>query len=67
MSYKELETQMKSIISKLQPGTTFLLKDIISDPPAGLGRTLYECVQSGVIPNVRCTGKTNGVETYEKQ
>lgn len=66
MSHRALENQMKSIISNLKEGETFMLKDIISDPPARLGRALYEGVQSGDIPKVKCIGPKDGVEIYMK-
>ena len=53
MSYKVLLNQMKSIIANLPSGEKFLLKDIITDPPTRLGRTLYDAVESGEIPNVK--------------
>ncbi len=61
-----LENQMKSIINSLPAGTTFMLRDIINDPPALLGRRLYEGVQSGEIPNVVYNKKIDGVESYTK-
>lgn len=66
MSYTALGNQMKSIISNLKPGEKFFLRDIISDPPAQLGRKLYEEVQSGAIPNVRFVAKIDGADQYEK-
>ena len=66
MSHVELENHMRKIIDKLQPGTVFILRDIISDPPARLGRQLYEDVQSGKIKDVVLHGKSDGVEQYKK-
>lgn len=66
MSYTALENQMRSIISSLSSGEKFFLRDIISNPPAQLGRTLYQEVQSGAIPNVQYVAKVDGVEQYEK-
>lgn len=66
MSYTVLENQMKSVINGLPVGTNFMLRDIINDPPALLGRRLYEGVQSGEIPNVVYNKKVNGVESYTK-
>ncbi|MBP3602784.1 MAG: hypothetical protein J6J79_01390 [Lachnospiraceae bacterium] len=66
MSYTVLENQMKSTISNLPAGTNFMLRDIINDPPALLGRRLYEGVQSGEIPNVVYNKKVDGVESYTK-
>lgn len=66
MSYTTLENQMKSIISNLTSGEKFFLRDIISNPPALLGRKLYEGVQSGSIPNVKFIAKINGADQYEK-
>lgn len=67
MSYTALENQMRSIISNLSAGTEFFLRDIIVNPPAQLGRTLFEEVQSGTIPNVVCFEKVDGVEHYRKK
>lgn len=66
MSYVVSENQMRSIINSLPSGKTFFLRDIISNPPARLGRTLFEEVQSGEIPNVVYNKKVDGVETYTK-
>lgn len=66
MSYIALENQMRSIISNLPSGEKFFLRDIIPNPPTQLGRTLYQEVQSGAIPNVRYVAKVDGVEQYEK-
>lgn len=66
MSYTVLENQMKNIINGLSAGTNFMLRDIINDPPALLGRRLYEGVQSGEIPNVIYDKKVDGVESYTK-
>lgn len=66
MSYTVLENQMKSTISSLPAGTNFMLRDIINDPPALLGRRLYEGVQNGEIPNVVYNKKIDGVESYTK-
>lgn len=66
MSYTVLENQMKNIINGLSAGTNFRLRDIINDPPALLGRRLYEGVQSGEIPNVIYDKKVDGVESYTK-
>lgn len=66
MSHIELEEQMKKIISNLKPGTEFLLKDIINDPPMLLGRRLYESVKSGKIADVDCIGTEDGRDKYIK-
>ena len=66
MRYTALENQMKSIISNLPARKKFMLRDIINDPPALLGRRLYEGVKSGEIPNVEFNEKVDGVETYTK-
>ncbi len=66
MSYKQLENQMKSIIKNLECGEKFFLRDIIPNPPAQLGRMLYEGVENGEIPNVRYIAKLNGSDQYEK-
>ncbi len=66
MGFVALENQMKSVINSLPAGTTFMLRDIISDPPALLGRHLYEGVQSGEIPNVVYNRRIDGVESYTK-
>lgn len=66
MGFIVLENQMKSIINSLPAGTNFMLRDIINDPPARLGRCLYEGVQSGEIPNVVYNKKVDGVESYTK-
>ena len=66
MSYTALENQMRSTISNLSSGTVFFLRDVIINPPAQLGRTLFEEVQNGTIPNVRYLAKVDGVEQYQK-
>ena len=66
MSYKQLENQMNSIINSLKPGEKFFLRDIIPNPPAQLGRTLYESVENGTIPNVKFIAKVNNADQYEK-
>lgn len=43
-----------------------LLNEIIADPSARLGRTLYEAVASGEIKNVMYIGQENGIAVYEK-
>ena len=67
MSQQELEIHMIQLIEKLATGMEFTLKDLILDPPAQLGRKLYEGVASGKIPNVKCLGnKVDGIERYIK-
>lgn len=67
MSHTVLENQMKSIISTLESGTTFMLRDILDNPPTLLGKTLYNGVKSGEIPNVEFIGKEAGVDKYIKK
>lgn len=66
MSHKVLENQMRSVINALPSGQTFFLRDIISNPPARLGRTLFDKVQSGTISNVKYLTKIDGIEQYQK-
>lgn len=66
MSYNVLVNQMKSIITNLPSGEKFFLSDIVADPPARLGRTLYDAVVSGDIPNVKYIGQENGIALYQK-
>lgn len=66
MSYNVLVNQMKSIITNLPPGEKFFLSDIVADPPARLGRTLYDAVVSGDIPNVKYIGQEKGTALYQK-
>lgn len=66
MSFTALENQMKSVIAALDAGTEFYLRDIISHPPAGLGRHLYKGVVNGTIPDVVCIGNSTGVDRYRK-
>lgn len=67
MSQKVLENQMKSIISSLEPGTEFVLRKIINDPPALLGRRLREGVDSGKIAGVIHMGHDeNEADKYRK-
>ena len=66
MGYQVLENQMKCIIQSLKPGTEFMLRDIIANPPAGLGRKLFEGVQGGEIENVVCIEQGNGADKYRK-
>lgn len=62
MSQQELEAHMKQLISKVALETEFALRDIIPNPPAGLGRRLYEGVNDGTIANVGFMGKRAGVD-----
>lgn len=66
MGYEVLEHQMRSFISNMKQGEKFFLRDIISNPPAQLGVTLYKEVQNGTIPNVRYLGKIKDIDQYEK-
>lgn len=67
MGYEVLINQMRSAIHSLPVGNEFSLNDIIANPPAQLGRTLYEDVQSGAIPNVICiTTNADTVQRYRK-
>ena len=66
MSNNALENQMKSIIKNLDSGTEFYLKDIIVNPPALLGRVLFEGVADKTIPDVTCLGKIGDAEKYRK-
>jgi len=67
MSHKALENQMRATINNLPAGTEFSLKDIIENPPAQLGRKLFEDVASQKIANVICiTGKEDSVQKYKK-
>lgn len=67
MSQIELEKHMVQLIEKFATDTEFTLKDLILDPPAQLGRKLYEGVVGGKIPNVKCLGKkADGIEWYIK-
>ena len=66
MGHEVLENQMRSIINSMPLGKTFFLRDIIANPPARLGRTLFEEVQSGAITNVKYLTKVDGIEQYQK-
>lgn len=67
MSHKVLENRMRAIINSLSAGKEFHLHDIIENPPAQLGRQLYEDVQSGRIANVICITQSNDtVQKYRK-
>ncbi|MCM1252319.1 MAG: hypothetical protein NC321_05825 [Clostridium sp.] len=67
MSHKVLENQMRSIINNLPTGTEFQLNEIIDNPPAQLGRTLYEDVQNKKIENVICITQANDtIQKYRK-
>ena len=66
MSYNVLENQMRSIINNLPSGKTFFLRDIISNPPARLGRTLFEAVQREAMSNVEYLTKVDSIEQYQK-
>lgn len=66
MGFEPLESQMKSIIENLKPGTEFALSDIIMYPPAGLGRKLFEAVQCGEIKDVICIEQGKGKDRYRK-
>lgn len=66
MSLEVLKNRMRSTINSLEPGKEFILRDIENDPPAQLGRVLYEEVAAGRIQNVQYIGKAAGVEKYRK-
>lgn len=67
MSHKVLENQMRAIINSLPIGTEFHLNDIIANPPALLGRKLYEDVQRQNIQNVICITQANdAIQKYRK-
>lgn len=67
MSYKTLENQMICVINSLPSGKEFCLNEIIENPPAQLGRTLYQYVQSGKISNVVCiTPDKSSIQKYRK-
>ena len=66
MGQEVLENQMRNVINCLPPGKIFFLRDIISNPPARLGRTLFEKVQNGTITNVKYLTKVDGIEQYQK-
>lgn len=66
MGYQVLENQMKSVIHSMKPGTEFTLSDIVSYPPAGLGKILFRDVQSGEIENVVCIESGKGRDKYKK-
>lgn len=67
MSYKVLENRMRTIINNLSAGKEFQLNEIIENPPAQLGRQLYEDVQNGRIANVICITQSNDtVQKYRK-
>lgn len=66
MGFQVLVNQMRSVINNLQPGTEFMLRDIIAFPPAVLGRILYRAVESGDIENVICIEKGKGQDKYRK-
>lgn len=66
MSHKELEIHMKQLINKLAPGTEFMLRDLIPNPPSLLGKHLNEGVRNGTIKDVRFVGKVENVDKYIK-
>ena len=49
-NYEPLINQMRSIIQSMPAGQEFSLSDILVNPPAQLGRRLFEDVNSGKIP-----------------
>ena len=51
-SYASLYKQLIERIDKLEPGTTFIIRDLIDTPPALIGRWLYQNVDSGEVKNV---------------
>ena len=46
-NYEPLINQMRSIIQSLPCGQEFSLSDLLTNPPAQLGRKLFEDVNSG--------------------
>ena len=58
---------MRSIISSLKPETEFILRDIIDNPPALIGRRLKGAVESGSITGVVFIGKFEGYNKLRKQ
>lgn len=66
MSYHDLKEHMEKVIQIMQPGTEFVLSDLVIHPPAGLGRILFEAVQSGDIKDVVCIEQGKGKDKYRK-
>ena len=67
MSHNELRGQMEKRIAMIEPGKEFSLRDIMGECPSVLGKTLFESVRNGNIPNVECLGKFDGVDKYRKK
>ena len=66
-SYASLYKQLIERIEKLEPGMTFIIRDLIDTPPALIGRWLYQNVDSGEVKNVIHDGKDSvGTERYKK-
>ena len=65
--YIVLTNQMRSIINNLPPGTEFYLNEIISNPPAQIGRKFYEDVHNNKIKDVICITQSNdSIQKYRK-
>lgn len=62
----ELYKTMESKIQKLPSGREFYLRDIIGNPPALLGRWLFENVENGKIPDVIHIESAIKPERYRK-
>ena len=66
-SYASLYKQPLETTETLEPGTTFIIRDLIDTPPALIGRWLYQNVDSGEVKNVIHDGKDSvGTERYKK-
>ncbi|MBS5909141.1 hypothetical protein ABEO75_18355 [Paenibacillus macerans] len=67
VSFIDLYKEAVSTINSLEPGSEFVLRDIISNPPALLGRYIFEAVENGNIKNVSFEGKDGlGAIKYKK-
>ncbi len=66
-SYASLYKQLVERTEKLEPGITFIIRDLIDTPPVLIGRWLYQNVDSGEVKNVIHDGKESvGTEKYKK-
>ncbi|NLK14328.1 MAG: hypothetical protein GX313_06235 [Spirochaetales bacterium] len=63
--YADLYKKLLEKIEKLPKNSEFVLRDIISTPPALIGRWFYENVKNGLVKDVEHIGKDEGgVEKY---
>lgn len=64
---KLLHEVVAKVDKHLKKGEKFMLRDIIDNPPSGLGVRFFKDVSNGKIPNVKSLGQNSEkIYHYEK-